>query len=38
MTKICWKYTLAYGAPAKIRPLAMEIGLKKGPLRAAHPQ
>ena len=25
MSKICWKYTLGYGAPAKIRPLAIEI-------------
>ena len=25
MAKISWKYTLGYGASAKIRPLAMEI-------------
>ena len=30
--------TLGYGNLAKNRPLATEIGLKKGPLRAAHPQ
>ena len=38
MTKICWKYTLGYGESAKSRPFATEIGLKKGPLQAAHPQ
>ena len=29
--------TLGYGNLAKNRPLATEIGLKKGPLRVAHP-
>ena len=30
------KYTLGYGILAKNRPLVTEIGLKKGPLRAAQ--